>query len=129
MPAVSHLPHRCTIERDAAGYAPDAHRRHTPAYEAVAEAVPCRLVVDTQRVPDGVLAESPTITTYTLLLSARQDIRPGKVDRIVNVTDRAGNTIEAGPFTVEAVYRRTGGTGARSHIAAALELQGGSHAS
>jgi hypothetical protein len=118
------MPHRCTIERDRAPYAPDAQRNHVRDYQPVATGVPCRLVTKTQRVPDGVLAESPVITTYTLLLSARQDILAGKVDRIVNVTDHAGNVIEAGPFTVESLIRRTGGT-ARSHISVALERQGG----
>ncbi len=129
MSVASSLPHRCTIERDRARETSlDDHRGHVPDWQPVAEGVPCRLVTRTQRVPDGVLAESPTITTYTLLLSARQDIRPGRVDRIVDVTDRAGNVIEPGPFSVEQLVRRTGGAGARSHISAALERQGGRHA-
>lgn len=129
MAPAGQLPHRCTIERDRARETSvDPHRQHRPDWATLAESVPCRLVTRTQRVPDGVLAESPVITTYTLLLSARQDIRPGRVDRIVSVTDRAGNVLEPGPFTVESVIRRTGGSGARSHISVSLERQGGRHA-
>lgn len=118
------MPHRCTIERDRATYAPDAQRNHVPDYRPLAEGVHCRLVVKTQRVPDGVLAESPIVTTYVLLVPARQDILPGRVDRITQVTDHRGELVDAGPFLVESVTRRVGGTG-RSHISAALERQGG----
>lgn len=119
------LRQRCTIERDRALEASvDEHRQHRADYRPLATGVPCRLVVKTQRVPDGVLAEAPVITTYVLLLSPRQDIRGGKVDRITQVTDHRGNLIDAGPFTVEQVLRRGGGVGA-SHISVSLERQGG----
>lgn len=124
MSPAGSLRHRCIIERDRAPYAPDAQRNHVADYQAIASDVPCRLVAKTQRVPDGVLAESPVITTYVLLLSARQDIHGGKVDRITHVTDHGGNLVDAGPFTVEQVLRRSGGVGA-SHISISLERQGG----
>jgi hypothetical protein len=122
------LVHRCTIERDRARESSiTEHRTHRPDWRVIATDVPCRLVTRTQRVPDGVLAEAPTITTYTLLLSPRADIRPGGIDRIVAVATRAGELLEAGPFTIDSVVRRSAGP-ARHHISLGLTLQGGRHA-
>lgn len=129
MSVAAHMPHVCTIERDRAlETSVTAHRAHRPDWQTLTTGVPCRLVTRTQRMPDGVLAEAPVLTIYTLLLAPGVDIRPGGGDRVVNVTERTGAVLEPGPLTVESVARRTGGTGARSHISVALELQGGRHA-
>lgn len=92
----AHCHHRCTVELGLG--APDGYGQPATTPATVATAVPCRLVARTQRVPDGVLAEQPTVTTYTLIVPGASPIAAGH--RVVAVVDRNGATIDAGPFRV-----------------------------
>ncbi len=120
------FPHRCTIERDQAAER-DRHRARIADWQPRDEGVPCRLVSKQQRVVDLATGAGTIVTTYLLLLSARDDVTP-VLDRVVRVTQRGGDVIEAGPFGIINRLARTGGAGGVAHISGGLELQGGNHA-
>jgi len=105
----------------------DGYRLRTPDWRVRAEDVRCRLVSRSQRVPDGVLAEAPVVTTYTLLIDGDADLTPTR-DRVARITDRTGRLIEPGPFFIGGRLVRTGAAGSRSHTSYQLELRGGRHA-
>ena len=122
------LIHTCTIERDQNGVTQaatrDAYQGRTPNWQTEQEGVLCRLVSKSQKLLDG-LGELQIVTNYTLLVSAQSTVQPG-VCRITNITDRAGNVIEPGPFRIVARLRRADHGAA--HLSLPLELQGGRHA-
>lgn len=124
-------PHRCRLERDVNGRdglpARDGYQQRTPAWQLLADDVPCRFVTKQQRVVDLATGAGTVITTYLLLLPARYDVRP-TIHRVTQVTTRTGTLIEPGPCTIESLARRTGAAGGRSHTSLNLELQGGRHA-
>jgi hypothetical protein len=120
----SHLPHRCQIERPQMvtdGYGAEK-LRWPPDIPAHLEDVHCRLVVKDQRVGDGVFAERPIITTYTLLVGPGTDVQQG--DRATNITDQNGGALPdgTGTFRIEAIKVRR--ARAERHRSLALEKIG-----
>lgn len=114
--------HRCTVERPVRTL--DGQRTAVTRYVPHLTGVLCRLVVKAQRVPDGVLAERPVVTSYLLLIPGDADVRQG--DRIVDVVEQDGTTIDAGPFRIEAALpRRAASVRHRSYQ---LERLGGPYA-
>lgn len=102
----------------------DGYGNATTAYAPHLADVACRLVIKTQRVPDGALAERPVVTSYLLLIPGDVDVRQG--DRIRAVVEQDGALIDAGPFRIEsALPRRAASVRHRSYQ---LERQGGPHA-
>ncbi|RPI63878.1 MAG: hypothetical protein EHM48_01750 [Planctomycetaceae bacterium] len=104
--------HRCTIQRFS--IVRGTSGEETPAWADHIMALPCRFVVQDERVasPQGLLV----LTTYRLLVECRLDIRAG---------DRASEIImddlsTEGPFTIKAVIPRLG-QNSQSHITLRLE--------
>jgi hypothetical protein len=118
----AHSHHRCTVERPVRSL--DGQRNATTRWASHLAGVACRLVVKTQRVPAGVLAEEPVITTYTLLIPGDVDVRQG--DRIVDVVDQAGAVVDAGPFRIAAALPRRAAS--IRHRSYQLERLGGPYA-
>ena len=102
----AHLLDTCAVQRPDAQ--PDGYGEADPArgqgWQAVAEAVRCRLVVKEQRVGDGAFAERPVVTTYTLLVGPGADVRPG--DRITAVRQPGELVASAAVYRIESVLRR-----------------------
>lgn len=117
-----HMPHLCEVHRPRAGT--DAYGAEKllwpPAVPVHLSDVRGRLIVEEQRVGDGVFSERPIITTYHYLTMPRQDIRQG--DRIANVRDAAG-LVMAGPFRIEEVLARRRRS-AVHHVSLKLEKLG-----
>jgi hypothetical protein len=118
----AHCRHRCVVERPVRAL--DGYQNATTAYAPLATDVPCRLVIKTQRVPDGALAERPVVTSYLLIIPGDVDVRQG--DRIRDVVEQGGALVDAGPFRIEsALPRRASSVRHRSYQ---LERQGGPYA-
>lgn len=119
MPAI--YPHTCVIERPARVVNIYGNRRVT--WDALPDRVYCRLVVRSMRVGESAFAESPIVTTYTLLVGRLADVRVG--DRIRDVRNRSDEVLDAGPFHVAQLLERRGPGGAVAHRSFSLERQGG----
>ena len=87
--------------------------------DTVPDRISCRLVIKDQRVGDGVFAERPIITTYTLLARWDADIRAG--DEIVNVVFEDG-TEDDRIYRIESLLPRRSNT--QRHKSAKLEVIG-----
>lgn len=117
----AHCAHTCTIQR--ASRVLDALGEDVETWVSHLVGVRCRLVIKTQRVPDGVLAERPIVTTYLLLVPGATRLAQG--DRVINIADPEG-LIDAGPFRIDQVLPRRG-SAAVQHTSYSLERVGGRH--
>lgn len=104
MSIASHYIHSCDTERFTS-VGKDGMRQEKRGWRAWETGMACRFVEKEQRVADSVLAERPTITTYTLLFGPGRDVKAK--DRIINIVFEDGTT-DDGPYTIDAILRRRG---------------------
>lgn len=108
MGADSHFIHtadvqRAIITRDA--YSEDVET-WPPDIPAHLTGVRGRLVIQSEFVGDTAFAEKPFTTTYRWMCGSGVDVRQG--DRIANVIDERGATLDSGPFHILEVLPRRG---------------------
>lgn len=109
--AGSRMVHRCQLQRDA-----NAGIADSPNFQNLGAAVPCYLWTSAGREAEST-GQVTVVEDLRALIPLGTDITV--TDRIATVVDRLGQTVDAGPLTVEAVLRRN------DHLE--LVLQGVSH--
>lgn len=112
----SFMIHRCTVQRGAAtagDYGHSPYTYTTPA--ATTTSVPCRLMIMTARERMAMGAAGTVISDYALhvpraSLPATMLVLGAETShRVTSVTDRAGTSVDAGPFEVDRILPSAGG--------------------
>jgi len=94
--------HTCTIERNQSDV-DDDYRATMQGWQPVASSVPCRLKITLVRNALPYLGEGAMIPRYQCFVAPGTDVRNN--DRIVDVVDEAGDSIE-GVYKIEAKLPR-----------------------
>jgi len=94
----SLLPHRCVTQRPVYG-AVDSHGVPVKTFATLATGVHCRF--EWQGKQENNVTVMDAVGTWKLFLPKAQDLLED--DRVVSITDKAGASIDAGPFDVAQV--------------------------
>lgn len=119
----SFLIHLCTIQRGATATGDYGHSPYgytTPA--AVTTGVPCRLMLMTARERMEMGAAGSVISDYALHVARRDApatllvLGAETKHRVVGVTDRAGTSVDAGPFEIDQILPSAGAGAEEGHL-------------
>lgn len=106
--------HRCTIERDKQTIKSDYNVNNKPQWVTDETSIKCRLIpqVSNVRGMGGIVGEGSPINLRDFVKRVQQFLLPKgtditEADRIVNVVDRAGRMVNAGPFNILLVRSAT----------------------
>lgn len=118
MTARSMMTMRADVERDSGGVDDDWNQPPAAAWAAHITSQPCLFYSKAKREVEGGGRNEKIAVVEDLRMSVPLGVDVTERDRVVNVKDRKGTTIFAGPFYIETVQRR------RTHLELLLSRTG-----